>query len=316
MTKTAIYALVTVLILGLGTQGVAQEQPPSTGAGILTRDGIGAQALALGNAFVAIADDSTAGYYNPASLASLTGTHVGGMYQSKFDPSSGASSQYLSATYHFPESEFAGGLTLVRRSDRDIPTDTGTFDATETLLLASAGYALSEALDLPWDGELALGASLKLFVSAGAGSASARGFGADLAARASAGFESWTLHLGYRTSDLGGSGLQWSGTRHEITETIPWGHHAGFGIDFPEWAIRVAGEVGLYPAEPELNSAHVGIEIGVFGLALRAGLSDGIPAFGVGILALPGLSIDAAVLLQDPQFLGGVSVVASTDFSF
>jgi hypothetical protein len=289
------------------------EQPPSVEVGILSRDGIGARPLALGNAYVALAEGSTSGYYNPAALGRSAGTSIGGMYESKFDPAAGISFQFLSATYGLPETGLGAALTLVRRSDQDIPTEGGTFDATESLILASAGYDTAALFDLPWDGNLAVGLSAKLFTHRGLGARSADGLGIDVGVLGSAILDRWVLHTGYRSSDTAGTTIQWTGTTHEIAERVAWGHHLGFGIAFPDWSLQLAGEIGIYPSEPDLNSAHVGVEFVVFNFAIRAGLSDGTPAFGVGMEILPGLTIDAAILLHSGL---GQSIVASSEFSF
>jgi hypothetical protein len=289
------------------------QQPPSVEAGILTRDGIGGRPLALGNALVALSEDSTSGYYNPASLGLSEGARIGGMYQSKFDPSLGISLQYASASYGLPDAGLGGALTLVRRSDSDIPTDGGAFDATETLILVSAGHDLGASIELPWEGALAVGGSIKLLTYRGYAEARAHGVGFDLGAQGRAAFDTWILSVGYRSSDILRSTIQWRGTTHEIAEVVPWGHHMGFGVIFQDWCLLLGGEFALYPAEPGLNSAHVGVEVTLFGFALRVGLSDGTPSFGVGMEILPGLSIDAAILLHPGL---GQSIVASTELSF
>ena len=309
--RVCVAMLVTLLVIGVFAS--SQEQPQSVEVGILTRDGIGARALALGGAFVALVDDSTACYYNPATLASLLGTHIGGMYESKFAPSTGTSFQHLAATYRLPQTPLGGGLLLVRRSDTGIPHEGTTFSASETLILASAGYGLAGHLPVPWVDRLDIGASFKLYAHRGLADIRARGVGVDLALSGEATLQAWTVCFGYRSSDLAGATIRWSNTRNEIAEAVPWGHHLGFGASFPEWGLRVVGEFSLYPSETELNAARVGIEISLFGFALRAGLADGTPTFGAGMEILPGLSIDAALIVHGAL---GTSIVASSEFAF
>ena len=46
------------------------------------RMGVGARALGMGGAFAGVANDLTAGYWNPAGLAWTSGWQIGGMYSS------------------------------------------------------------------------------------------------------------------------------------------------------------------------------------------------------------------------------------------
>src|SRR5206468_1572613 len=63
----------TLLILAL--PGTALAAPGETGFAFL-KLGVGARPMALGRAYVALADDPTAIYWNPAGLAAISGTHV------------------------------------------------------------------------------------------------------------------------------------------------------------------------------------------------------------------------------------------------
>lgn len=66
-----ILALVLVVVSPRGAQGATGE----TGFAFL-KLGVGARAMGLGSAYVALADDPTAIYWNPAGLAAIAGTQV------------------------------------------------------------------------------------------------------------------------------------------------------------------------------------------------------------------------------------------------
>lgn len=53
-------------------------------AGSFLRIGVGARALGMGGAFVAVANDPTAIYWNPAGLASLKSSEIASMYTNQF----------------------------------------------------------------------------------------------------------------------------------------------------------------------------------------------------------------------------------------
>jgi len=95
--------------------------------------GVGARATAMGEAFTAVADDSTSLYWNPAGLASLKGSELSASYSNWFQ---GISHGYLSLG--FPLGRTAVGIganylaveSLDGRDDFANPT--GTFDASDT----------------------------------------------------------------------------------------------------------------------------------------------------------------------------------------
>ncbi|MFC2077265.1 hypothetical protein ACFLTM_00460 [Candidatus Bipolaricaulota bacterium] len=307
---------VCMMLVGVTALAVLGEQPPSVNVGVLTRDGIGARALAFGGAYVSFADDTTAAYYNPAGLPGLSGIRVGGMYESKFDPSLGTSFQYLSGTFRLDSIGMGTGLTVVRRSDLGIPGPGGTFDTSESLLLLSAGYDLLDLLAFGRLSALSIGSSFKLYSSQGFADARAVGVGFDLGALVVFSFDGWDARVGLKSSDVLGSKLKWSDTLNEIAEVVPWGHVLGFGFVIPDWGLRSAVDLSLYPEDAAISSIRLGAEWVVFGIALRAGLDDGRPIFGVGVAALDWLTVDFAIELDVGPGPGlGPSFIVSTEFS-
>jgi opacity protein-like surface antigen len=73
--KTKPVVVILILILGFSGGLLAQSKVGTTSAQFL-KIGIGPRAAAMGDAFVAIANDATALYWNPAGIAGLTSNQV------------------------------------------------------------------------------------------------------------------------------------------------------------------------------------------------------------------------------------------------
>ena len=115
-------------------------------AGEFLRIGVGARALGMGSAFVGLADDGTAAYWNPAGLASLEERQVTAMHAEQF----GSIVQYDFLSYVMPiaspgKPRQAISVSLVRLGVDDIPdtrglelaydaNNNGKFDYPEDLL--------------------------------------------------------------------------------------------------------------------------------------------------------------------------------------
>jgi hypothetical protein len=120
-------------------------------AGEFLRIGVGARALGMGSAFVGLADDGTAAYWNPAGLATLAERQVTAMHAEQF----GSIVQYDFLSYVMPvgnpgKPKQAISLALVRLGVSDIPdtrglslaydaNNNGKFDYPEDLLEVDEG---------------------------------------------------------------------------------------------------------------------------------------------------------------------------------
>src|SRR5689334_21034223 len=115
-------------------------------AGEFLRIGVGARALGMGSAFVGLADDGTASYWNPAGLATLSERQVTAMHAEQF----GSIVQYDFLSYVMPigspgRPRQALSVSLVRLGVEDIPdtrgltiidqNGNGKFDYPEDLLV-------------------------------------------------------------------------------------------------------------------------------------------------------------------------------------
>lgn len=168
--------VIMVFIVGLPGAGWAISGKGTTAATFL-KIGVGPRAVAMGEAFAAVADDSSAVHWNPAGLAQLdtpqiTAMHVFWFQDMFYDHLSGA----------LPLPAGVGGLSLVylnlgelSRSDAsDQPEDPsrGQFTAADLGFTAAYGFDFSAAMRL--------GAGLKVF-SETIDSQSSLGWGLDLA---------------------------------------------------------------------------------------------------------------------------------------
>jgi len=70
--KTALYRVILLcMAVGLGMIGLAQETGSEQGPDLINTLGVGARAVAMGDAYTAIADDPSATFWNPARLGEI-----------------------------------------------------------------------------------------------------------------------------------------------------------------------------------------------------------------------------------------------------
>jgi hypothetical protein len=112
--------LVPLLLLVAGPR-LAGAAPGGTGFAFL-KLGVGARAMGMGSAYVALADDPTASYWNPAGLASVQGTQVTVMHNewivdfrqgyaavgTRLGPAESASASPASTATRIEEQDIAG----------------------------------------------------------------------------------------------------------------------------------------------------------------------------------------------------------------
>ncbi|MEA4884047.1 MAG: PorV/PorQ family protein [Clostridia bacterium] len=144
----ALAAMLAVAHAPAALASTPPADPVDTGA--ILDFGMGARALAMGGAFVAVADDGTAVYYNPAGLAFVKGHNVTSMYSTAY-----GAGNYLSAGY--AQKNIGVGLlglmATVGRTD-EFGNPTTDFSYLDGAVLG--GYAYSF-------GSMSVGGALKLY---------------------------------------------------------------------------------------------------------------------------------------------------------
>ena len=255
----------------------------AAGSGAFLRIGVGARALGMGGAFVAIADGPTASYWNPAGLAQLGAPQLSSMYTDQF----GLGIKYGFVGYAHPISlDKAWAASLIHLSAGKIPITKLDIngrpiivkyisDSADALFLSYAQTFLS----------FPLGVTLK-GIHQSLGSVSGWGIGFNLGSK----FELFNgLYLG---AVIKMGGLVWStGEKENFPVTVTFG-----AAYYPFSSLVVSLD-----AELQSNHRlrlHVGGEYNpIPQVALRAGFNGGSPTAGVGI-EVQQFQIDYALMLH------------------
>lgn len=306
MKKGLLFSLALTLLLGLGITGLAQSE--GVGAGAVFRDGVDARALAMGGAFVSIADSYSASYWNPAGAAKATGARIGLMNTNKFGQ--GINYNYVSGILNLGGFAVGGAfqgasISGIEQFDAN-GNQVGTVDDNEMVFVGTA------ALDVAGIGYA--GANVKAYNHSLAGG-SAQGFGFDLGVLLSLD----ALSIGVVAQDLGGTKIQWSDTPTNPTDLVPAVFRAGASFtiknDDGDDLVTAAAQFDFGGAD---NVLRLGAELSLPGtpIAVRVGAvkpdsADFAFTAGAG-LALANLRVDFAFLQN--QVLGN-SLVLSAEFA-
>ena len=294
-----------VIVISLTLLMVISALALAEGVGAFSafKSGLGARALAMGGAFVAVADDATAVIWNPAGLAQLDDTRISGMSTDLFGM--GATHQFVGAMTNL--AGFAVGLAWERSAISsqafDAQGNAGqAFTWTESAIIGS--FATS-VMDMGL-----VGVNVKYYMADSGLGVAASGFGFDLGLLFALG-DMFTI--GVNASDIGGSTVTWdTGTENTVSAL----YKAGLAMKLVEGALVMALDMDFN--EAGMGDAHIGIEFKVIDeLALRGGmvLMDEFQSYyftvGAGI-NVAGLYVDAAYLLNEDL---GNTLVLSAEFS-
>jgi len=297
MKRIAVTSLALVLALS------AVVLADGIGAFSAFKNGIGARALAMGGAFVAVADDATATLWNPAGLAQLDDTRLAGMSTDLYGL--GITHQYIGAVTTF--ANLGIGLGWERASiDGQVLDEGGVQGGTFTWVeQAIVGSLATNVLDVAM-----AGANVKYYLADNGLGEAATGFGFDLGLLVSLGD---MFVIGVNAMDLAGSTLSWDGG---ATDVISGLYKAGLAMKLADDRLVLAADVDFDGSA--LGDTHVGVEFQVIDeLALRGGvvLTDNFQdyyfAVGAGI-NVAGLYVDAAYILEETL---GNTLVLSAEFS-
>ena len=252
----ALFRKFMVLALGLAVCSATpwQAAQASWNAGNFLKFGIGARAMGMGNSFVAVADDATAVYWNPAGLTQLEENQVFMSYAERFG--AGIQDQSLGVALKWRE-RVNVGFAVVRTSVGDIkhttegvvdsrgrPIVDGTFDDAEVGLLFSSGVRVHEIFSI--------GLTAKYMIHDLADK-TATGMGLDIG---------WlfrpleSLTFGLNTQNINRTRMKWS-TEGSHFDRIPANFKFGGALDLLDSKMKVSADVNL----PDFGS--VGLNSGI-----------------------------------------------------
>ncbi len=292
------FLAITILLLAVGNACAA-----SSFAGEFLALGAGARSAALGSAYVAIASDPTATYWNPAGLTQLGASQLHLMHAERF---SGLVNHDFIAIAQ-PGSRIHGlGVGLLRVGVGDIQftelQDPGRALSADNRPLvstteSSADYALYLSAAHRLRDKLSLGLSLKLIYRQVA-TFSAYGMGLDLGMH-------YQLRPGIRLAanlrDITTTPIFWdTDTTDRIQPSLLVGaayeHPLAGGHATFVFASRAGGHAEDAGDASPLNA---GIEYRYRTLALRGGLEEGRQALGIGLQPHQRVALDVAYLQHD-----------------
>ena len=265
--------------------------------------GAGARSVALGSAYVALADDATAGYWNAAGLSALSSRQVHLTHAEHF---SGLIQRDFVAIARPGRLLHGMALSLVRMGIDDIhftelPDPLQPPSTDNRPLIASTEQSADYALYL--SGSRRLGARLSLGLSAKAiyrqvASINAYGFGLDLGVRYQL---SHQIALAANVRDATTTPIIWNtDSTDRIQPSLLLG--VAYAIPIAEGqttallATRSGGDASTATDDVPLNA---GLEYRHRYIALRAGLEEGRQSFGLGLTPHRNLDLDLAYLQQD-----------------
>lgn len=287
------------LIMVLSAVGLAD----GLGAFSAFKNGIGARALAMGGAFVAVSNDSTAMVWNPAGLAQLDDTRITGMSTDLFGR--GITHQFVGVTTSFANLGIGIGWERASIAGQQVDAVGGLGGAFTWVESAITGTLATNVMDVAM-----VGANVKYFMADNGVGGSAAGFGFDLGLLVSLGD---MFVIGVNAMDLAGSTITWdNGTTNIVTGV----YKVGMAMNLVEGRFILAADIDFDGTS--LGDTRFGMEFQLIDeLALRGGVvltnnfQDYHLSVGAGI-NVAGLYVDAAYILEETL---GNTLVLSAEFS-
>lgn len=296
----AIWLVVACLVGGVS--GTAQAA--SGYAGEFLAVGAGARGLALGNAYVALADDATSGYWNPAALASGPSRQAHFMHAERY---SGLVDQDFVAVAGGGTLMFDGvalsllrlgvdGIEFTSLPDAAVPAGpdnrpvvSSTESAADYAMYLSAGRQVSDRIDV--------GASAKVIYRTVA-DFTAYGLGIDLGARYRV---SEGVVVAANLRDATSTPVFWdTDTTDRIQPSLSMGVALSHQIAGGQASLALGSRAGG-DARDDADAAplNAGVEFRSGRLALRAGVDETRQTWGLGLQLARRVDVDVAYLQHD-----------------
>ncbi|MFN0150804.1 MAG: PorV/PorQ family protein [bacterium] len=272
--------------------------------------GVGARAQAMGNAFVSIANDASAGYWNPAGMILVKHRETSAMHAERFGSLVNYDAfGYVQLVNGGTKKRSAFGFSVIRSGVDDIPftsidANTGEHIVTSIESWSEWAFLFSYARLIRPD--LSLGGSVKAIRKSIADD-SAIGFGFDFGALA----RPWrALSVGLLVQDVTSTILIWNGETETISPTAKFGISYPFAVDFLRGTFVAAADVDArfegrkFAAQRWAGGVsgdfHYGAEYWYKDLlAIRGGSDEGSFTAGAGFrfpLGARGVGLDYAFL--------------------
>jgi hypothetical protein len=294
---------ITILTLILLMAVSAATLADGLGAFSAFKNGIGARALAMGGAFVAVCDDATAMVWNPAGLAQLDDTRLAGMSTDLYGL--GITHQFVGATTSFANLGIGLGWERASIDGQSVEAGGGLGGSFTWVENAIIGSLATNVMDVAM-----VGANVKYYMADSGLGDGASGFGFDLGLLVSLGD---MFVIGVNAMDLAGSTIEWDSATTDVINGL---YKAGLAMKLADDKFVLAADVDFDGTD--LGDTHVGVEFQVIDeLALRGGVvltnnfQDYYLTVGAGI-NVAGLYVDAAYILEETL---GNTLVLSAEFS-
>lgn len=270
--RVKIAVLVLAMVFALSPAWVAQAEEDPVGTAAMMDIGMGARALGMGGAFIAVADDANAIYYNPAGLALIEGRHVTSLYTSQY-----GAAGYMAAGY--AQKNVGAGLLMLDASGIEETDEfanvTGYFGMREYTAIGAYGVTV-------WP-NISLGGAVKYYSQSLPGDT-----GSGLTGDVGLLYDAGVIKVGAVARSVLGSVHYTSGDDDAFDRS--W----GVGVSTrPLPGLLVAADA-VVKGEYTL---HAGAEYLLGNMALRGGAiwGEGRTSFTAGLgVVMPGFSVDYA----------------------
>jgi hypothetical protein len=224
------------IALSLATTIALWAQPGADGLAFL-KNGVGGRALAMGEAYGAIASDPSAMYYNPAALAITPSSEILLMHEEWIE---NTQTEYLAAKSEIGDFSFGAAVNSTSINNieiRDVPGPAiGTFDSHDASVGLSGAYA--------FDSTFAIGVTANyLYEKIYYAEATGGGFSFGAIYQSP-----WNIRFGASVSNLGSMGVLDS-----LSSTLPTSIRVGAGdvfkLDDHNSTLTVAADLLSYTVE-------------------------------------------------------------------